>query len=106
MEQAPKVEGTSSGTSALNDGLGAWLPIEPPPKDGRYLVCAETDDGPYVCEMQRLNDNWLYEGEPTYCHPFWISPTHWMPLPEAPNAKLTGAALFAKLRSTDGLCRS
>lgn len=32
MEQAPKVEGTSSGTSALDDGLGARLfPVLRPP---------------------------------------------------------------------------
>lgn len=63
-----------------------WIPIsEQPPKKGRYLVCADTDDGEYVCEMSFNGEEWLYESQPVYAHPFYIEPTDWMPMPAAAN---------------------
>ena len=36
--------------------------------------------------MTTPNDGgWLYEDEPTHCHPFYLRPTHWMPLPPPPK---------------------
>ncbi len=55
------------------------------PEKGRYIVCADTDDGPEVCEMAWNGRAWIYEGEPTYAHGFYIEATHWQHLPPPPQ---------------------
>lgn len=64
-----------------------WRPIETAPKNGQCLVWCDTDDGGEVMKLQRdARGNWIYEGEPTYCHSFYINPTHWMRLPPSPSS--------------------
>lgn len=67
--------------------MSEWISIgDRLPLPGRYIVCAETDNGLYVCEMElEGKDRWMHEGEATYSHGYWINPTHWMPLPEPPK---------------------
>lgn len=68
-----------------------WRDIETAPKDGQCLVWVDTDDGGEVMKLSRnAKGEWLYEGEPTYSHSFYIKPTRWMPLPPAPSTKEPG----------------
>lgn len=70
-----------------------WRPIETAPKNGQCLVWCETDDGGEVMKLQRdVRGNWIYEGEPTYCHSFYINPTRWMPLPPSPSSADEGGS--------------
>lgn len=83
-----------SAASALSAGLGAWLPIGTAPKDGAYVLVSN-GRGVWVA---RFKDQYQSGWRPA-CP--WQSmmlnhdhipstkrkghPTHWMPLPEAPN---------------------
>jgi len=65
-----------------------WQPIESAPKNGQCLLWVDTDEGGEVMKIPRdAQGNWIYEGDPTYCHSFYINPTHWMPLPPAPSTE-------------------
>jgi hypothetical protein len=65
--------------------MSGWISVsERLPEKGRYIACADTDDGPDVYEMSYNGKYWLYEGEPTYAHPFYVEVTHWQPLPGPP----------------------
>lgn len=77
-----------------------WQPIETAPKDGQrlllwdsYMGCAAfgcyspTSDDPFESEpYEWAAENYGHDG----CDGK-IVPSHWMPLPEAPNMELTGA---------------
>ena len=86
-DQAPKAEGEGIvGQSASTAGLGAWLPIETAPKDetkiliytkyGNFYVVPYDDT--FSAPWRVRNDEGLNEK----------APTHWMPLPKAPNAEI------------------
>ena len=107
MEQAPKVEGTSSGTSELSAGLGVWFPIEPPPENSdMVLVGWISEDGEQYDFDYWENDCWMRHEDlvqyadccapPGSTMPPQTAPyAYWMrvpPLPKTPNAELTGAA--------------
>ena len=65
--------------------MSEWQPITTAPDDGKCIVWCDTDDGGEALIMPRdQQGNWIYEGEPTFRTPFYIEPTHWMPLPLAP----------------------
>ncbi|UIY60037.1 DUF551 domain-containing protein [Burkholderia cepacia] len=66
----------------------AWISVDDrlPEAHTFWLVCAETDEGPTVQSMYFDGKNWIHEGEPTFCHSYMLSPTHWMPLPAAPTS--------------------
>jgi len=69
-------------------GVQAWLPIDPSVPAGRYLVCADTDDGPFVCEMEcNKKGQWEYQGQFTFQHSFYIKPTDYQPLPPPPSSE-------------------
>lgn len=108
QEQQEASEG-SIGQSASTGGLGAWLPIRTAPESCRgerpqyvlfynghhvgvgYRYQAEDDD-----------DSYVYVDE---CEEFILPlPTHWMPLPEAPNDRVEGrdAGLSRRVPSHDG----
>lgn len=63
-----------------------WRPIETAPKDGTQLLLWEPGAGPIyknykVGKFIHANPRWVV-GTNSYV----IKPTHWQPLPEAPNA--------------------
>ncbi len=63
-----------------------WQPIETAPKDGRYIIIYGGYSGRTVTmarwqEMQRKNSRWQISSG----HPVPRDPTHWMPLPQAPE---------------------
>lgn len=68
----------------------AWHEIESAPRDGAMVLLYFSDTGTTI-------GKWHQPGNPV-CKGFWSCayhnkryPTHWMPLPEAPNAKVSGA---------------
>lgn len=68
-----------------------WISVEDKlPEKGRYLVSADSDDGQDVCEMSFNGKDWIYEGEPTYCHSFYVEVTHWMERPAPAMAAKDG----------------
>ena len=85
-----------SAASALSAGLGVWLPIETAPKDGTHVLIKPKKYG-------YMNGN--QQSPPCVAHWFvdpdlggyWVIsvsnidiPGFWMPLPEAPNVKVSG----------------
>lgn len=84
-----------------NGGLGGWRPIETAPKDGSTVLVWFSDLYNGTADLARW-DNDQYARKP---RPYWTGnrerilgtvayrqgkPTHWMPLPEPPNAEVTG----------------
>lgn len=66
--------------------MGEWQPIETAPKDGSRILLLRRQQ--IVCGYWRRN--W---GEPYWAHDAhvvddarWFPPTHWMPLPDPPDA--------------------
>lgn len=101
-DQTPQTPATPDGAaSVLTAGIGAWLPIETAPKDGAYVLVSNG----YGVWVARFKDVYQSGWKPP-CP--WQSmmlnhdhipskqrkgkPTHWMPLPEAPNERNSGAA--------------
>jgi hypothetical protein len=82
------------GQSASTGGLGAWLPIETAPESrhGERPKYVLFYNGHHVGTGYRYpaeddDDSWVYADE---CGEFIFPiPTHWMPLPEAPNLNST-----------------
>jgi hypothetical protein len=62
-----------------------WVSVEDRlPEDGGYwLVTVATDDGPEVHSLlfASKKQQWIHEGEATFCHSYYFCPTHWAPLP-------------------------
>lgn len=63
-----------------------WVSVDDrlPESGGYYLVTVDTDDGPHV-DVLLFNEkrkHWEHEGEPTFCHSYYFSPTHWAHRPE------------------------
>src|SRR3972149_7880653 len=84
-----------------------WKPIGTAPKDGnRILLYQPTEGGEYNPNSEEFDtDDYYFVGWYDKGREEWYSctysasetsPTHWMPLPEAPNAELTGAAQHKK----------
>jgi hypothetical protein len=101
MEQQQAETEALGGQSRSTAGLGAWLPIETAPKDGTKVMVACPWLG--VCGPANWNKNeyakkprpyWTHWGERTWGTLLirGDQPTHWQPMPEAPNVELTGAA--------------
>jgi len=63
-----------------------WKSIDTAPADGNCLVAVNTDDGFYICRLERdKRGNWIHEGEPTFCKSYFFDPEYWMPLPDLPT---------------------
>lgn len=64
-----------------------WVSVDErlPVVGGYYLVTVDTDDGPHVDVLlfSAKEQHWIHEGEPTFSHSYWFSPTHWADRPEA-----------------------
>ena len=83
--------------------VSGWMPISTAPKDGTAILVYTQHDNFYVVAYDNVfsapwrvrNDAGLNER----------ALTHWMPLPEAPNAELRGASQLAgeASRSNAGL---
>ena len=92
---------TIIATGPLDIPVRGWMPISNAPTDGTHILAWEQNKGvretlyaPYR-EGSVGHDKYLFDGgerggweweEP---HSHWVcfwKPTHWMPLPEAPNA--------------------
>jgi len=58
-----------------------WQPIETAPKDGSLILMTGTNINYPVNQISTgfFNDHGVWE-----CYGVWISPTHWMPLPNLP----------------------
>ena len=67
--------------------LTDWVSVDDrlPESGGYYLVTVDTDEGPHVDVLlySVKEKHWLHEGEPTFCHSYFFSPTHWAVRPEA-----------------------
>lgn len=91
-----------------------WQPIETAPRDGTTVLLAapgrvtagewHLEQWPTECEYHSSTGEYLGQHETGECiDAGWCSwdggftdvaqPTHWMPLPEAPNAEITGRTL-------------
>ena len=106
LKQQTKENTPSCAASELNDGLGAWLPIETAPKgypsleepSEWFLAYGSKYTGPKggeIAVIRRVFGHgfgpWECTGDAYYRADFF---SHWMPLPEAPNAKVTGVPGF------------
>lgn len=57
-----------------------WQPIETAPR-GKILCWCETDDGGEWFELYKCGEDHIeYQNERLFSVPFWLSPTHWMPI--------------------------
>jgi len=84
VEEVMKVEELDGAASALSAGLGAWLPIETAPKDGKvFLGYADNGDetGMAVVYWRDFIGGFCDAVSGQELHYF----VFWMPLPEAPN---------------------
>lgn len=103
MRANVKVSGASQLAGEASDStavLGAWLPIETAPKIGRILVfnpMVGVYSSEYVEERKDEPGKMTSECEITWTGfplglwgrlgKWYCVPTHWMPLPKAPNVK-------------------
>ena len=74
--------------------LTDWVSVDDrlPESGGYYLVTVDTDDGPHVDVLMynAKRKHWEHEGEPTFCHSYLFSPTHWAARPEAAHGITKG----------------
>lgn len=59
-----------------------WIAVDvaTPVRPGFYEVTVDTDDGEEVLILQYdKSGHWIYEGEPTYAHGFYIAVKFWRP---------------------------
>ena len=69
--------------SVLTAGLGAWLPIETAPKDGTEILVYTRSECFYVVAYDDVfSAPWRIRNDEGLNR---AVPTHWMPLPDAPN---------------------
>ena len=70
--------------AAWNTRATGWQPIETAPRDGAWLLaCRFFDGGSFVTRVVHWSDDfdeWMVSHDG-----FFTAPTHWMPLPEAPQ---------------------
>ena len=81
------MEKEQHSASPLDIPVRGWLPIETAPEEGQFLVYMPEDKR---CPIQvaKWHPNVKVIGNQfAFDQP---KPTHWMPLPEAPNAEITG----------------
>lgn len=67
--------------------VAEWMPIETAPKDGTTVLTFRLLNGePQICDARyfALGDAW---GQRSWRYPSETGPTHWMPLPPAPEMK-------------------
>ena len=87
MDDTAEPSKTDDGQSRFTVGLGAWMPIESSPVDGtaydiwcdgqRYTNMIRSSYGGHI---PAGGGSFIYRSHTV------LRATHWMPLPEAPNA--------------------
>ena len=74
-------------------GVDMWKPIVTAPKDGSFVLICDTEDPSELMIIARWRFGaWRSKPTPSGKSIVWMDATHWMPLPEMPNAELTGGA--------------
>ena len=71
-----------------------WMPIETAPKDGRHIWTFDPNDHQCVGYWFHCDEweGWMFADELLAdAKPDCLTPTHWMPLPDAPNAGVSRA---------------
>lgn len=77
--------------------MSEWRPIETAPKDGRRIIAFITDNGPYDGRVIAYWAGEIPAGRDGRYHAWQsideqcggeapIDPSHWLPLPEAPQS--------------------
>jgi len=68
--------------------MSQWQPIETAPKDGQYFLAYAPGCGRLLmrCWSEQSSETFALEG-PSWKNP---EPTHWMPLPPAPEVSHVG----------------
>lgn len=67
--------------------MSEWRPIETAPKDGRTILLAmPVGDGLGVGYWMEEANEWVPAAPIIVLTVFMTQPTHWMPLPEPPEA--------------------
>ena len=66
-----------------------WKPIVTAPKDGSFVLICDTEDPSELMIIARWRFGaWRSKPTPSGKSIVWMDATHWMPLPEMPNADL------------------
>ena len=90
-------EAATTNSSQISSSLvvGDWLPIESAPKDGTHLWLFSPDDHPVsgywlVTSGDDFHwEGWMFSDEIlSEVKPDGLTPTHWRPLPPAPQAAM------------------
>ena len=64
-----------------------WKPIVTAPKDGSFVLICDTEDPSELMIIARWRFGaWRSKPTPSGKSIVWMDATHWMPLPEMPNA--------------------
>ena len=64
-----------------------WKPIVTAPKDGSFVLICDTEDPSELMIIARWRFGaWRSKPTPSGKSIIWMDATHWMPLPEMPNA--------------------
>lgn len=89
MNDTKNEEGTQRSEVASTP-FGVWQPIETAPKDGTHFYSYFQDVEEVVCPYDitywgklSYGNGWITMGGESF-------PSHWMPLPDAPNAEAQG----------------
>ena len=78
-----------------------WKPIVTAPKDGSFVLICDTEDPSELMIIARWRFGaWRSKPTPSGKSIVWMDATHWMPLPEMPNALSSAAAVGGRLRRT------
>ena len=64
---------------------GIWQPIETAPKDSTEILLFSEGWGVWVDKWTKIDDEEMWLMCDQWENP--VEPTHWMPLPEPPDAK-------------------
>jgi hypothetical protein len=73
----------------VDRSVRGWMPIEAAPKDGRKIWLFDPNDHQCVGYWFHCAnwEGWMFADELLAdVKPDGLTPTHWMPLPDAPNA--------------------
>lgn len=76
--------------SAIDASLPQWLPIESAPDKGQFIVALRMEEGWFFQTASKTAEGHIQsvdDCEPYFCRPYQCDPTHWQPLPPAPQGR-------------------